>query len=229
MIYGCFGHTPTVSAQDKDRQALFQHAKNSTTTLLIADEKQVWRPFCTAVWISSTKMLTARHCVEDDDNPTANLTGTLVPFRTPDQTAKKYQKGEKPYYAIVLAVDTKTDLALLSSVDVPKHEFLRIANYKTWVGQYIYIIGHPIGWEYTITQGMISGHRDMEVFGTKWPTVQIAGVVGPGNSGGPAFDAWGNIVGICSFTNGRVPGVAMFMPAKAIWTFLKREDSGVEL
>jgi S1-C subfamily serine protease len=56
-------------------------------------------------------------------------------------------------------------------------------------GETIFVIGHPEGLKYTLSNGMVS-RMD------QGPMFQISAPVSPGNSGGPVFDNEGNLVGI---------------------------------
>ena len=55
-------------------------------------------------------------------------------------------------------------------------------------GENIFVIGHPEGLRFTLSTGIISRMQGS--------TIQISAPVSPGNSGGPVFDAQGNLVGI---------------------------------
>jgi putative serine protease PepD len=57
-------------------------------------------------------------------------------------------------------------------------------------GANVFVIGHPEGLRYTLSTGIISGLRDDDI--------QISASVSPGNSGGPVYDARGNLIGIVS-------------------------------
>ena len=59
-------------------------------------------------------------------------------------------------------------------------------------GQNIFVIGHPEGLKFTISNGMVSRVDQTSLF-------QISAPVSPGNSGGPVFDSQGNLVGIVVF------------------------------
>jgi S1-C subfamily serine protease len=58
-------------------------------------------------------------------------------------------------------------------------------------GEQVWVIGHPEGLSYTISNGLIS--RLPEEGG-----IQISAPVSPGNSGGPVYDDRGNLLGIVS-------------------------------
>lgn len=55
-------------------------------------------------------------------------------------------------------------------------------------GENVFVIGHPEGLRFTLSTGIVSRVHDS--------TIQISAPVSPGNSGGPAFDDRGNLVGI---------------------------------
>jgi S1-C subfamily serine protease len=55
-------------------------------------------------------------------------------------------------------------------------------------GENVFVIGHPEGLRFTLSTGIISR--------TQGHTIQISAPVSPGNSGGPVFDARGDLVGI---------------------------------
>ena len=59
-------------------------------------------------------------------------------------------------------------------------------------GAKIFVIGHPQGLRYTLTNGIISRQQDS--------IIQISAPVSPGNSGGPVYDEHGNLIGIVSST-----------------------------
>jgi len=55
-------------------------------------------------------------------------------------------------------------------------------------GENVFVIGHPEGLRFTLSTGIISRMQGS--------TIQVSAPVSPGNSGGPVFDARGNLVGI---------------------------------
>jgi len=65
------------------------------------------------------------------------------------------------------------------------------------VGEKVYVIGSPLGLEYTFSDGMVSAIRDL--IGLKW--LQITAPVSNGNSGGPVINAQGQVIGMVTFEN----------------------------
>jgi S1-C subfamily serine protease len=63
------------------------------------------------------------------------------------------------------------------------------------VGQKAYVVGAPLGLEFTISDGLLSQIQVMD--GTK--AYQFSCPASPGNSGGPLLNAKGEIIGVVSF------------------------------
>lgn len=128
--------------------------------------------------------------------------------------------------AEILFVEHSRDLAVLATslVDEP---YAAIADPRTVkVGQQLLIVGNPLGLEFSVTDGIISAlNRD---FPWRYNTTQSNAMVAPGNSGGPAFNMKGEIVGIVSFHLMVVdnlplnPGLSFFTSAAQIREFLVR-------
>ena len=93
--------------------------------------------------------------------------------------------------ADVVAVHRSADLALLW---LPRHdgstEFTQpIAQpERVQEGESVFVIGHPEGLNFTITNGMVSRLAA--------DIVQISAPVSPGNSGGPVYDEYGDLLGV---------------------------------
>jgi serine protease Do len=60
------------------------------------------------------------------------------------------------------------------------------------VGEAVVVIGNPIGLDHTMTDGMVSSRRLFE--GKKY--IQMSAPVSPGNSGGPVFNEYGDVIGV---------------------------------
>ncbi|MEK7357111.1 MAG: S1C family serine protease, partial [Bdellovibrionota bacterium] len=109
-------------------------------------------------------------------------------------------------FSVAKCSDTRgVDLCLMKLDVKPKSWFdVRKIDYK--VGQQIYTIGHPKGFDFTISQGLISGVRRMtsstyrEDSGpNSVENVQINAPISPGNSGGPTFNAKGELIGVSTW------------------------------
>ena len=97
--------------------------------------------------------------------------------------------------AKVIGVDTKTDLALLKAqgADFP---FVTFASHTPRVGDWVIAVGNPFGLGGTVTAGIVSARGRDIGSGPYDDFLQIDAPVNHGNSGGPTFDAEGEVVGV---------------------------------
>jgi len=98
--------------------------------------------------------------------------------------------------AKVLGADPATDIAVLrvSATGLPT---VRIGDPKALqVGDYVLAIGAPFGFDQSATAGIVSAKGRSLPGDAYVPFIQTDAAVNPGNSGGPLFDAGGNVVGI---------------------------------
>ena len=66
------------------------------------------------------------------------------------------------------------------------------------VGLRVIAIGHPRGYEYTVSDGIVSAIRALEEGGQE--LIQVTAPISPGSSGGPLLDLGGHVLGVCSLT-----------------------------
>lgn len=98
--------------------------------------------------------------------------------------------------AKVIGTDPKTDLALLKIDSGEKFIPVKFADDKPRVGDWVVAVGNPFGLGGTVTTGIISGAgRDIGA-GPYDNFLQIDAPINRGNSGGPAFNLKGEVVGI---------------------------------
>lgn len=102
----------------------------------------------------------------------------------------------REYRAKVLGSDAATDIAVLR-IEAKGLPTVRIGDPKSlMVGDYVLAIGAPYGLEQTATSGIVSAKGRSLPGDAFVPFIQTDAAVNPGNSGGPLFDAAGNVVGI---------------------------------
>jgi serine protease Do len=97
--------------------------------------------------------------------------------------------------AKVIGVDSKTDLALLKAegTDFP---FVTFAAHTPRVGDWVIAVGNPFGLGGTVTAGIVSARGRDIGSGPYDDFLQIDAPVNHGNSGGPTFNAEGEVVGV---------------------------------
>jgi serine protease Do len=120
------------------------------------------------------------------------------------------------YPAEVIGVDDKTDLALLKVDADKKFTYVKFSDDEIRVGDWVVAVGNPFGLGGTVTAGIISAHGRQIGAGPYDDFIQIDAAVNRGNSGGPAFNFRGEVVGvntaIFSPSGGNV-GIAFAIPA----------------
>lgn len=146
-----------------------------------------------------------------------------VPIKLYSQLNDSFYENQNPspYRAVLIATDSNNDLALLKVTNPIKHEYVTIANKNIFLGQKIHVIGHPASLEYTYHQGFVSGER-FRLFEEKMQHyLQVSSAIFNGNSGGGAFDAQGNLLGICSIYLKEVPQISYFVHINEIKKFIE--------
>lgn len=102
-------------------------------------------------------------------------------------------KGEK-LPAKVISYSKKMDLALIKVSFKLEHQFNLNYSSNINIGDRIYAMGSPMGFEKTITSGIISGkNRNLLSVGDSY---QIDAAINQGNSGGPVVNEGGEFVGL---------------------------------
>jgi serine protease Do len=101
----------------------------------------------------------------------------------------------KTLTAKVIGTDPKTDLALLKAegADFPAVSF---AAKPPRVGDWVIAVGNPFGLGGTVTAGIVSARGRDIGSGPYDDFIQIDAPVNHGNSGGPAFNNEGEVVGV---------------------------------
>ena len=126
-------------------------------------------------------------------------------------------KDEEQYEATLIGRDRKTDLALIkieADRDLP---FVPFGNSDAVrVGDWVVAVGNPFGLDHTVTAGIISARGRAIGNGPYDDFLQIDAPINKGNSGGPAFNLRGEVIGvntaIFSPTGGSV-GIGFAIPS----------------
>ncbi|MFM7675165.1 MAG: S1C family serine protease [Synechococcus sp.] len=114
--------------------------------------------------------------------------------------------------------------APLARLPLPPHDESLPPGRVPRIGETVYVIGHPLGLEYTLTQGIVSG-VDREIEGRRF--LQIDAAINPGNSGGPLYDRQAELVGIIACTRLESEGLSFAVPAdqlQRLWALHRSEQ-----
>ncbi|MFZ5528835.1 MAG: DegQ family serine endoprotease [Pseudomonadota bacterium] len=132
------------------------------------------------------------------------LTNAHVVQDAKDVTVKLPDRRE--YKAKVVGTDPKTDVAVIK-IDAKDLPYLPLGNTRDLkVGEWVLAIGAPFGFENTVTAGVVSAKGRSLPDDSFVPFIQTDVAVNPGNSGGPLFNARGEVVGINSQIYSRTGG-----------------------
>ena len=115
------------------------------------------------------------------------------------QTVEVTLWNKKKFKATVLSVDPIHDLALLQIHNAQNLEPATLSDSTNLVvGQRVYAIGNPFGFSGTMTRGIISAIRSVQLpSGNRIEdAIQTDASVNPGNSGGPLLNSHGEVIGI---------------------------------
>lgn len=160
------------------------------------------------------------------------------------------EKGTK--FSIVNALGETIDATLLGSDEYLDLAVLRIAlntnmpaltvadMTKLKTGDQVMVVGSPVGDEYfnTVTNGIISGlNRLVEVSlssgGNDWvmEVIQTNAAVNPGNSGGPMFNAKGELIGIISMklVDSTIEGMGFAIPIDYALSHIDKLEKGQKI
>jgi serine protease Do len=107
----------------------------------------------------------------------------------------KVRSGGVEYTAASGTSDTYFDLCMLQVANLPAAAIPRSSVSKLRVGQTVYAVGAPQGFDQTLSQGLVSALREMPV----GMVIQTSAAISPGSSGGGLFDSHGRLVGITTF------------------------------
>jgi serine protease Do len=125
----------------------------------------------------------------------------------------------KTYTAKVVGTDPRTDLALIKVEGGSDFSFAKLSAGKARIGDWVLAVGNPFGLGGTVTAGIVSASGRDIGSGPYDDFIQIDAPVNKGNSGGPAFNMQGEVVGvntaIYSPSGGSV-GIAFSIPAATV-------------
>jgi len=136
----------------------------------------------------------------------------------------------KTFSAKVIGTDARTDLALIKVEGGSNFPAAKLSDAKPRIGDWVLAVGNPFGLGGTVTAGIVSAMGRDIGNGPYDDFIQIDAPVNKGNSGGPAFNTDGDVVGvntaIYSPSGGSV-GIAFSIPASTVKSIVAQlKDKG---
>jgi S1-C subfamily serine protease len=181
------------SAEEKATIELFEKSRDSVVFITTSTQIQdFWSRNTFSVprgsgsgffWDESGHVVTNFHVIQNASEATIKLA------------------NGRDYKARLVGVSQMHDIAVLK-IDISKKYSLPLPigiSRDLKVGQRVYAIGNPFGWDWTLTNGIVSAlNRSLtkENGVTVEHLIQTNAAINPGNSGGPLLDSAGRLIGI---------------------------------
>jgi len=205
-------------------RAVSEHLDQSTVALVKKNIYDIYRPFCSGVWVSDKVILTARHCVTNDNEEVE--VGSVVDFQTYNEFSPQ-GPTEKAYFAYVSGYSKTSDLAMLTSIDDVTHDTARIYSGDIYAGLKLQIVGHPIGMNWSHSDSEVMQVRISYFPFVNQKVIQVVHHIYFGNSGGGMFDEdEGKLMGIASYVrlDGDFVVAGFFVHRDEITKFLTEQE-----
>jgi len=129
--------------------------------------------------------------------------------------------GEKTHRVLrILAIDVNNDLALLQVEE--EAEGIPLRDDLPRVGESVIVIGNPLGYENTVSTGIVSAVR---TDGNR-TTIQVTAPISPGSSGSPVIDIYGRVIGVANSTAVRGQNINFVIPSREIIEMVQTAGTG---
>jgi len=108
--------------------------------------------------------------------------------------------------------DNWNDLALLKLEKTMPHRRATLCREMQPVAARAYVIGAPKGYDFSISDGLISQIRSVDGF----LQYQLSCPISPGNSGSPILNQCGEVIGLAAWTKADAQNVSFAIPAQQL-------------
>lgn len=167
-----------LSLSAQDIVAMFKRVKPSVVSVLSYNAFDLEEATGSGFFIEKNRIITNFHVIE----------GTYsLKIRLNDSSEYNVLK--------IISKDSLLDIAILE-VDIPasrKIAPLTFRNKPPEQGEKIYVVGNPLGFEQSVSDGIVSSVRIVKEYGK---LIQFTAAVSSGSSGSPLLDANGEVLGV---------------------------------
>ncbi len=148
----------------------------------------------------------------------------IILFKRQDRSLKKLRLSN----VRIVATSPVMDLALLKieGEEQPNYPHVPIGRSRdVRSGQSVFAIGSPLGFERSVSQGIVSVRNRVASGGLIY--LQHTAQINPGNSGGPLFNLQGEVIGVLNMklVATGVEGMGFAIPASMLKLFLENRDA----
>lgn len=216
LNFGCCVSQVPVNNQQKLKPNVHQMLKNTAALVEKTPTGKLFS-YCASVFISQTEMVSAFHCIQDEEEPSKNIIGHIVKFQSYDQ------RGTQNFHnALVWGYDEKSDLLMLHTLSNFPHSYVEVAKEDPEIGDNLYVVGHPlqVSWNYTvgILSSIIEKNNKRLLFAT------VPGVYF-GNSGGGIYSSNGKLISISDAIIKSIAGSLIGVDNSTLNNFIKENRS----
>ena len=154
--------------------------KQSVVTIYIEDNKKTIA-FGSGFIIDANGLVVTNHHV-------------IAPWEKSKAGKLFIKKSDKKFLTPVeiVATDEDKDVAIIKVKETSLPAIKLATKYKPAQGESVVVIGTPLGFETTVTDGIVSGIRGEDGF------VQITAPIAQGSSGSPVLNANGDAIGVAT-------------------------------
>jgi len=117
----------------------------------------------------------------------------------------------------VVSTDKDKDVAIIR-VKEKRLPFIKLAAEKPKQGEGVVVIGNPLGFETTVTDGIVSGVRGYDGL------VQITAPISNGSSGSPVLNSNGDVIGIATILITNAQNLNFAIPVSYVESLLLKAD-----
>ena len=168
-------------AGNKNAESVFESAWRSVVVVFASDSQG-------GGVVVNTPNQVATNCHVVDESP-----NSIRVYKGENRRAVR----DKSYSAEIVAGDRERDVCILSVPGlwgIPAS--IRTAG-ELEIGEAVYAVGTPKGFDFSISNGIVSQLREGE--DGKAPLIQTSAAISPGSSGGGLFDSQGRLVGLTTW------------------------------